>query len=310
MLAVLGALCLVAVAVLVRSAIVGGSDGGDGGSGDGPPVVACTPELAAVCDALADDGRITPASSSLDLDEAAVPPAEIDAWITWDPAPAIANIDAEQANQPEPWSDPVALGGGVLGVLGTEAAIEAACDGQVSWTCLGDAGIEGTTAIGVGEPTTAEGLVRLAPLAQATADDPFDGFSTDPNLDAIIAGPPNGQDTAETMATWQVTRPGQADLVVGPLALLEAEASTAGGEARRLVATLALNDQPVAVVATWRSDAGDALAELCEGDGIDEGSATATALVAAGVPELCPGPAGLADDQLAGFLYQVRERVS
>ena len=311
MLAVIGAVCLIAVAVLVRSAFAGGDGGGGGGNGSGNgdlPVVACTPDLAAVCDALVADDRIAADPQTLDLADAAAPPPEVDAWITWDPAPAIANIDADQENQPEPWSKPVALAGGVLGVLGTAQEIEAACPGGTTWRCIGEAGIDGTSTIGVGDPTTSEGLVRLGPLAFATAGDPISADTLAFGLGDIVDGPVGGQGTAAEMAIDLATRSGSVDLVVGPMALLRGTAGSAAGTTRKLVAETALNDQPVAVVVAARTEKGASLGDLCAGDSPSiEGTDTARALDALGLDELCTE---VPDDSLAGLLWQVRRNVT
>ncbi|MEZ5138855.1 MAG: hypothetical protein R2711_08835 [Acidimicrobiales bacterium] len=145
--------------------------------------------------------------------------------------------------------------------------------------------------------------MRLAPLARATADDPTDGFTLDPNLDTIVQGPEATQDTASAMAEALVTRLGSVDLVIGPMALLDAAAATPQGQQRQLEARAAIEEQQVRVVAAWSDDDGRAVAEdLCQQEALAE------ALAAIGLAADCEAaPMG---ENEAGFLYQVRERVS
>ena len=111
LLAIAGAVALVAVAVLVRATVLDGGDGSGSGGGGGAPRVACTPDLVAVCAALADAGAIARDPIALDLDGATEPPADLDGWLTWDGAPGVANEDA-----PGTWQDPVAVAGSPLAV--------------------------------------------------------------------------------------------------------------------------------------------------------------------------------------------------
>ena len=92
-LAIAGAVILVCAAVLVRGALADDDGGSGGGSGTGgAPVVACTADLASVCDALAEAGTIAADPPRLDLDGAAQPPAKLDGWITWEPAPLVVDF--------------------------------------------------------------------------------------------------------------------------------------------------------------------------------------------------------------------------
>src|SRR5690348_6274692 len=107
--AVVGAFLLIVLAMFVRSKLADddSSSNGSKGNGGGRPVVACTPELQEVCDALATDGQIASDPPTLDLGGASKPDSEIDGWITWDPAPEIADFDA---GQNEVWGPSDALG--------------------------------------------------------------------------------------------------------------------------------------------------------------------------------------------------------
>src|SRR5690606_13459879 len=70
-LAVIGAIALIAAAFVARSMIAGGDDDGSGGGGSSSsgeaPVVACTPDLEPLCDALANAGAIAPGTPAVEL---------------------------------------------------------------------------------------------------------------------------------------------------------------------------------------------------------------------------------------------------
>ena len=79
---VIGAFLLIALAIFVRGLLVddggGGSDGSKRSDGGDAPVVACTPELMGVCEALANEGMIADDPMELDLPDAAEPPPDCD----------------------------------------------------------------------------------------------------------------------------------------------------------------------------------------------------------------------------------------
>ena len=99
LLAVVGAICLVALALVVRSAIAGGDGGSDGDGQDGSkpkpsgdtPVVACSPTLVDLCDAMAEAGLIAAKPPTLAL--GAKVPEQVDGWIAWDPGPSVTGFD-------------------------------------------------------------------------------------------------------------------------------------------------------------------------------------------------------------------------
>jgi len=306
-LAVVGAVCLVAVALLVRSAIVGGDDGGGsgGGAGDGRPTVACEPDLAEVCELLARDGVIGADPPTLSLADAAAPPDDVDAWITWDPAPALADFDAGGDGV---WAETGLLASGPLRLLGTAPDLDVACGTEPPWTCLQEAA-EAGQAIGVGDPTTAEGLARLLPVARTYATDDDPATLDAAGLRALIESPVGGQRDARRMARSLATAPGRLSLVVGPGDVLASEAQSAQGRARALlVASPSPTTRASIVAAGRRSGQTDEIAEaVCDRD---TGSMTEVQAILSGVgaTTFCEGE--LATDQLAGFLYQVREKVS
>jgi hypothetical protein len=232
-LAVLGALVLVGLAVFVRGKLVAD----DSRAQNAPPrpaaerpVVACTPDLATVCDALADAGQIAPNPPTLDLDGAATPPKEIKGWITWSPAPDIANLDARDNGDDVVWHKDMVLASAELGVLAVPSTVN--CGQPVDWNCLATkAGPD--LSVGVGTVTSAEGLARIAPLAPSLARD---GDATDVNVDranAILGGPSRGQDDAATMLRGAVTV-GGVDAVVAPLDAAESAAATAQARSKGL----------------------------------------------------------------------------
>ena len=297
--AVIGAFVLIALAIFIRGLVVGddgGSDGHKKGDDGSTPVVACTPELVEVCDALADDGQIAADPPTLDLDDAAAPPTEVDGWITWNPAPAIANFDAGQVPV---WDESDALGSARLAALldpATEDVLRG-CDGDSVWVCVARSPSDGLT-IGVGEPSTAEGLSRLAPLAEALAPDLDPEALPSSDLRAIVASS-DSQTDAATMSGY-ATQPGRISIVVGPEDLLGAIASTNQGVERELQVAVATPEAKATVVVAPRVGRDLDLADACEDD------AVADALRSVGVVP-CRGKAS---DELAGFLYNVREKAS
>ena len=90
-LAVVGALCLIALAIVVRGALSdkdeSGPDPNSSSSGSDLPVVACTEDLMSLGDQLAKDGQITKDPPTLELGQDV--PAGVNALVTWDPAPQV-----------------------------------------------------------------------------------------------------------------------------------------------------------------------------------------------------------------------------
>lgn len=300
-LAVGAVVLLIAGALVARDAIAGDDTGGGKTASSGKPVVACTQDLIEVCDALADAGEIAADPPVLDLDQAADPPDDIDSWITWDPAPRIANFDAEGT-----WSSPTVLGTAPLSVVAADGALAAGCPDETTWACLARSA-EAGLAIGVGRPSTAEGIARLAPLARALtdADDP-DALDVLALAD-LVAGPSGGQRDAAHQADALVVTPGALDAVVGPAPVLTRAAGTPRGQGRELDVREPAPEASAGVVLVSRPDHRHDLPDLCEPP--DEPSllrlAAGVALVDAGIEDACVGD--LATDQVAGFLYRVRQ---
>lgn len=299
--AVVGAIALVAVALVVRAQLSGDDDGGRASEG-GRPAVACTPDLTAVCAALADEGRIAEDPLVLELSSAAEPPPGIDAWITWDPAPGIANIDADVAGVRAPWDleQAVPVGAAPLSIA-TTGGIDQPPGGCVSseltWACFGTPRSEDYS-LGVGDPTTADGLARLYPIAASLVDtDAGEDFRslTATDLAEIIDSPADGQagrfpDQFQTL----LTRPGTLTFLVGPSVAFT----------RATNAPKTLEPEPVtkivAVIAgrTGRALSSEDLRQLVEGDEVGE------AIQGVG---LIPRDGDLAPASRAGDLFAVRE---
>jgi hypothetical protein len=300
--AIVGAVALVVVALVVRGRLAG-SDGGSGSgrrASGGDPVVACTPELADVCTALAEAGAIAADPPTLDLADATSPPAAVEAWITWDPAPAIANFDA-----PAPvWAQAEPLGSAPLGLLVGPDDLAGACRTTPSWACAIDAGSAGA-GLGLGLTDTGEGLARILPVATALSDDRDPETIPGARLRNLVGSPVGGPGTATDLVARRLQQgPAAVGPIVAPLPLAQEAAGTPRGQAaslRAVVPTGAGGDATVVVAARTGSgvDAGP-LARRCRDDRV------AQALRAVGV-EACSGR--LAGDDIAGFLYQVREKV-
>ncbi|MCU1357314.1 MAG: hypothetical protein JWM89_2732 [Acidimicrobiales bacterium] len=299
MTAILVALALVVGAAYLRSVLHDDqADGNATNHGSGTPVVACTPDLQPVCDALAAKGAIAAHTPTLDLDRASDPAAikDLDGWITWDPAPGIADADATD----RAWDQPLVMGSAPMVLLVADNARPASCRAKVTWGCLaGSAPTE--TAIGLGDPRAAEGIVRIAPVATELSTDRDYTTLNSNKLQALLSGPlvAVGED-AMAQGTALITQNGSLAGVVGPKLLMDRLAS--GPRAGRATS------EPV----TPRFDATVVLAPRAGGDGIGNlgdcsGRAAADAALRGAGVEPCTGK--LAADDLAGFLYQVRKKV-
>lgn len=303
-LAVCAVVLLVALAVVARDALAGddggdGSGGGSGGGGDGGLVAACTPDLRSLCDALADAGEVAPDPLVLDAGIDAADERTPDVWLTWDPAPQVAN--AGTTSGPEPWGEPVALGSAELAVLLEPAdrdALAGAC-GTIDWACLATEA-DRTVAVGVGDPATAEGIARLRPLAEALTTDRDPSQLDSLQLQALVDSPVNGQDEAASMIQARVRRTTDA-VVVGPRGRLDDIQSSAQGS--RLVVEVPAPTATITLVVAPRADAGIGADEL---DGWCE--VLADELTALGLAPCEGTPTD--DPQVAGFLYQVREKAT
>ncbi len=188
--AIVGAIALIVVAVIARGFIAGDDDAGGSGGSDGGarPVVACSPGVQAVCTALADAGLVAEDTPTFDIgSDGATTGAvgegpEVDAWITWDPAGAIANFDAQAATGSTTWDEPVGIGSSPL-VVASHRELPSGCTGSgpVDWSCVE----EGDSTVALGDPATIDGVVRALPLAAAFEPDRY--FRDSVGLDHLRA---------------------------------------------------------------------------------------------------------------------------
>jgi hypothetical protein len=153
-LALLGAIGMIVGAVALRNAI--DDDGGDGGEGDpenpaGPVSIACVTELQDACDEVASE---TLDITIEDAEQTAADPDRFDAWVTFDPWPAMA--DLPDGGEALAWS-PL-----VIAIIAERAAVlRAECD-PIGWRCLGDVAGQDWSAIG-GSSSWGDVTVGLAP---------------------------------------------------------------------------------------------------------------------------------------------------
>lgn len=195
LLALLGALLMVAVALLVRSLVAGDDDDGSGGGGgDGPLALLCAPELAPVCDDLEGAGlaEVTVEDIGVTVDRLGQVDADldVDAWLTLDPFPAQVDERRRFATGDDLFTEVAATGHGTgLALVAFDdrgAALEGWCP-EVGWACVGDAAGEpwadhgGEAAWGSVRPgydapdRSGSGLLVLAQAMADHLDDP--GFA-------------------------------------------------------------------------------------------------------------------------------------
>jgi hypothetical protein len=190
--ALLGAIAMIALAVVIRGAIDGDSGGG-GSSGGGPVRLLCITEVEAACEALAADNsdvQVTieragdTVAGATDTDPQAR--SAYDAWVTLQPLPEMANLLAERPVFDE--GEVVAASRVVLVAPSDRAeALISSCgesstseseDLVAQWRCVGDTAGQrwseygGEQAWGVVKPglrdpeETASGLMALSQLAE------------------------------------------------------------------------------------------------------------------------------------------------
>ncbi len=203
--AVLGAVLMVAVALLVRGVIDGDDDGGGGSrdpDGDGEVTLLCVEELEEVCAALQDDGAIDrfevePAGET--VDRAAQEDLGADGWLTLGPLPGMADVARQQEGRGASFSD--VQGTGYVTAVAVVAhparvgAFEAACGATLEWTCLGDLARDdwsdhdgesswGEIKVGLDDPDSAAGLLAAAQAVAAHLDLPTFATNDLENSDA------------------------------------------------------------------------------------------------------------------------------
>ena len=146
MLAVLGAVAMVAAAVVARGAL-DDDDGGGGGDGDGEVVVVCDADFRATCEAL--DGDIEVRVEDSAATSAALVAGtldDIDSWVT-----SAAWLELTDSRTERPLGEATVLATSTV-VLASDAdraeALSALCDGIPAWRCVGDAAEEPWSALG------------------------------------------------------------------------------------------------------------------------------------------------------------------
>jgi hypothetical protein len=234
-LAVLGAIGMVTVAMLVRQTI---EDGDDGESDpDDPVVVLCAADLLDACDALGRDVtvRAEPAATTAGAITDGTVADDVDAWIT-----TTAWLEVVEGRTPDALGAARALATAptvVATAPGRYAAVTDLCTGDDVWSCLGDAAGSDWADLGSGDPawrelkvglTDPDSATGLPVLASASAG--FFGTTTfaanDPGFDAFegwlanlaepsASGDPN---PVETLAT----RPGTYSAAGSILAIADA----------------------------------------------------------------------------------------
>ncbi|MGQ0434972.1 MAG: hypothetical protein ACT452_21500 [Microthrixaceae bacterium] len=221
-LAVLGAVGIVLLAVVVRSVIDdrGGSESRSEGNGD--LVVACASELAAACQQLegvtvVDEQAAVTAERIVDGSTAI---GDVDAWVT-----TSAWIEVVDARAPGEVESQVAVASSLV-VIATDAAradaVHGLCADAPAWRCLGDhAGAEwgalpggdprwGALKTGLPDADSAVGLPVLASVATGFFDS--DTFATNDFDLSGLAGwlgrlaAPSGRGERDPVATLVTTR--------------------------------------------------------------------------------------------------------
>ena len=299
LLAILAAVVLVAAGVVVRQRLAGdGGSGGGGSTGGGTPVVACTEDLQPVCDALVADGVIR-AADPIDLAEAKDPATatKVDGWLTWDPAPGVANFlnDASGANPV--WEPGTPVSSAPLGLARAKAApVKPDC--WTTWACLADQGAKQTLLLAVGEPTTARGLAFLYPLAvPLVGDQGYDQFQPS-SLKALLNAPSVGQTDASL--DKMLTATGAFDAAVAPAGVVDAALRTPRG-----TSYVKASPTPGATVTVVLAPPVDGRRSLDRVRKALAGGAPKAALAELGLG----APGELAPTERAGQLYQVYKKV-
>ena len=215
-LAVAVAALLVAVAIVVRGALddddtPAGGDGGDGPT-DEELVIACVRELREACESLDGDVRVEDPAATI------AAAREVDAWVTLDPWPAIAEA---QEGRPVFGGDAVAVASTALVLLTRTSALADACGPEPEWACVAEPGTNGPAL-----PNADSALGRLLlghaalgwsavvrpgePFARNEFQLPeFDAwrqsleFVRDPVADMIQFGPAGPVATGTTRATFE-----------------------------------------------------------------------------------------------------------
>jgi len=167
-LAIAGAVLMIVVAIIIRSAIDSNDSSPSADQSTG--TIACITELADACNSLA-GVTVRIEDASVTAKAIAKGTAGIDAWVTLDPWPEIANQLAKR--EVATAGNRIARTDLLIAMVAERAApLAVTCGGTVNWRCLGDAigrpwvdlGGQpewGTVKAGVPATTSAEGLLLL-----------------------------------------------------------------------------------------------------------------------------------------------------
>ena len=289
--AVLGAVLMVVVAVLVRGVLdgddAGSADGGDEGRSDGEVSLLCADELEAVCRALRDDGEI--ADYALEaagdtVDRMTVDGEDLgaDGWLTVDPFPELTEVGRGVANLGRLFGEPAATGRttGLAVAVDPDrtVALINACDDEVTWPCLGELAGDrwsthggeaawGPVTVGVEGPDSATGLLTTTQAAAAHLDLP-DFATNDLQSGEVfrwLGRFEPGLDVAGTM----VLRPGSFSAVATLEVEAERLAGTAQGEGLGIFYPAPMYRAEVVVVAP-RADADGLIGDEALDEALDE----------------------------------------
>ena len=222
-LAVLGAVVIVLVAVVVRGAIDDDGDGADGGASDADDqvLVACDTDLEEYCTALTGlSGRFVEESATTSLGILGGALDEVDVWITTDVWFELTRGRAEG----EIGTAEILASSPVVAAVDPDraGAVSSLCEGQAIWRCLGDhagapwASLGGETTwgaldTGLPDADTAMGLSVIASVAvgyfggQEFAANEFDGAFEDWLARITSAAPGGDPDPANTLVVRRGT---------------------------------------------------------------------------------------------------------
>jgi hypothetical protein len=309
--AVLGAVLMVGVALLIRGGIDGddssGGGGSDGGDGGDEVTLLCVDELEDVCDALVDAGAIddfTSEAAGDTVDRLTEDDLGADGWLTLEPFPEMTDVGRDQVGRGAIFGDPMATGFStqIDAVVhpGREEAFADACE-EVEWPCLGDlAGDQwtdhggqqgwGEIRIGMNSHDSASGLLVAAQAVAAHLA--IDDFATNDLQESDADRWVGRFETGSDVLAQLVTRGAGAFSAVGALDV-EAQdlAQTAQGADLAIFYPAPMFRAEVVLVAP-----GASADDLIDRDDLDD------ALAEAGW-----GEGGSSDLPSAGALYALRE---
>lgn len=251
-LALVAALIMIGGALAIRS----GGDGDDGDAaapsgndtateaGNGTLTIGCVAELLAACQKAFDQVTDVDPDGAL----AAAQAGEIDAWVTLEPWPEMAQVELDP-EQPV-FGRPAGLGQQEI-VLAVDAdrraALATACSDEPDWACVVSnagaawsdldpaSGLQGSFRLGLGDRSSALGRLLVGHVVGATTtlnDEGIDAADLDPIEEALASADPGP--TSAQLTRLATTGPGQYSAVVALQAPAAQVAGSQQGEQRRL----------------------------------------------------------------------------